>query len=426
MTENVEPAADFVARNFRWNFTVNLIEMAFFGLGLNMISQSTILPLLIRSLTPSTIAVGLLSSIFSLGFLLPQLLTAAYAEGLRRKKKFVVFYSGLGERVPYLLIGVVVWLFAVKAPALTLAAIYLLILIAATTAGLLTPAWLDLIAKVIPAERRGRFFGLGGGSSSLMGVAGAGLSGWFLSRWPYPQNFALCFLAAGVCLAVSFGGIALTREPDSETVKEHGSLKEYFQKLPAILRRDRNYQVFLAGRALVGLGGMAAGFFIIYGAERFGVSGESVGGLTAVLVGSQAVFNLAWGLLADRRGHKIVLVWSALIMGAAALTAIAAHAAALIWLVFALVGVSAAGDNVSGFNILLEFCPDDERPTYVGLTNTLLAPFRALAPLAGGALAAWLGYQAMFAFAAGFALLGSLLLALWLREPRRRGKRLGV
>jgi predicted MFS family arabinose efflux permease len=68
--------------------------------------------------------------------------------------------------------------------------------------------------------------------------------------------------------------------------------------------------------------------------------------------------------------------------------------------------------------IILEFCAPEDRPTYIGLTNTLLAPAKTLAPLIGGWLATWAGYHEMFVVALVVALLGGGLLTAWVREPR--------
>jgi MFS family permease len=91
-----------------------------------------------------------------------------------------------------------------------------------------------------------------------------------------------------------------------------------------------------------------------------------------------------------------------------------------LWLLatFALLGASRASDSVSGMSIILEFCAPEDRPTYVGLTNTLLAPVKASAPVVGGWLATWASYRGMFVVALTISLLGAILLALWVREPR--------
>ena len=85
---------------------------------------------------------------------------------------------------------------------------------------------------------------------------------------------------------------------------------------------------------------------------------------------------------------------------------------------FVLLGAYLAADEVSALNIILEFCEPEDRPTYIGLTNTLFAPIMIIAPLLGGWLAEVNGYRPMFIVAFVIALIGALMLAFWVREPR--------
>jgi MFS family permease len=195
-------------------------------------------------------------------------------------------------------------------------------------------------------------------------------------------------------------------------------LGKYFRQLPAVLRRDRNYVHFLIGRSVANLGGMAAGFFMVYGVERFSLGGADAGALTAVMVVSQALLNLLLGYLADRRGHKLVLMLGTFIMALSAVAAWLASSPAWLYVAFALLGAAMAADTVSGMNIILEFCAPEDRPTYIGLTNTLLAPAKTLSPILGGWLATLVGYSPMFLVALVVSVLGGLLYAAWVREPR--------
>ena len=102
----------YVEKHFVWNFSVNALDISFVTLAMNMVSQATILPLLVNDLTDSKIAVGMIPAVLSIGFLLPQLFTAGHAESLRRKKPFIVFWSFIGERSPYLLAAIAILLFA--------------------------------------------------------------------------------------------------------------------------------------------------------------------------------------------------------------------------------------------------------------------------------------------------------------------------
>jgi MFS family permease len=410
-----------VARNFHWNFSVNLLDISFIMLGLSLVSRETVIPLLVSKLTSSPIAIGLLLAVYSLGIYLPQLVGAGVTESMPRKKPFVALVGGLGERLPYLLAGLAILLLASPMPTAALAVLIALFGISGASAGFATPAWFDMIAKVIPLQRRGLFTGLGHGIGALMGVAGAVVIGLVLERWPYPQNFALLFGLAFGAMAISWLGLVLNREPANSSVHSSASLAAYLRRLPGILRGDSNFARYICAMAVARTGTMAGGFFLVYGVERFQLSGADVGLLTGVLIGGQALLNPLWGMLGDRRGHKVVLVG-----GTFALTLAAASvwlAPAWLWLVvaFALLGAFLSADTSSFLNIILEFCADEDRPTYIGLTNTLLAPVITLAPLLGGWLAVQLGYRPMFALAALLACLGVGLLAGWVREPRGAG-----
>lgn len=403
-----------------WNFTVNLLDIVFITLGLSLISRETVLPVLISQLTDSKFAIGLLPAIASLGFYLPQLFTASFAEGLRYKKPFVIFVGGLGERLPYPLAGLAVWLLAVDSPNAALVLLLVGVGIATLSAGIATPAWYDMIAKVIPVQRRGLWSGVGHGVGALLGVAGAWFVGQILVRYAFPNNFGLLFLLATIFLAISWTSIALTREPPSTTTKAQVPLAYYLRQLPAVLGRDRNYRRYLISRTVVNLGGMAGGFFMVYGVQEFAIDGAGVGLLTGVLIGSVALMNLVWGLLGDRNGHKAVLTIAAFLVCAAPLTAFLAPSPFWLGLTFVMMGSYHAADQASALNLILEFCAPEDRPTYIGLTNTLLAAGVVVAPLVGGALATFLGYRGLFLAACGVGLVGALLLALWVREPRQR------
>lgn len=412
-----------VEKHFRWNFGVNLIDAIFYSLGLNLVSQATIMPLLVSELTDSKVLIGLIPATYRVSYLLPQIFTANYTERLRVNKPFVLLLGSVGERLPYLLIGFAVWGLAGPAPAWALAFFFLLWATTAASNGTVTPAWYSMIAKVIPVQRRGLWSGLGRGLGALLAIAGAQVSEYILVRWPFPVNYALCFILAFVAVMISFMGLTLTREPESPTVKPRTSQLDYLRQIPTVLRRDRNYVRYLVARTVSNLGAMAAGFFMVYGKETIPGALGQVGTLTAILVGSQAAMNVVWGLAADRMGHKVVLVGSALAMAAAAAVALWISTLAGLWVAFALLGLSLSAESVSHMNIILEFCAPEDRPTYIGLTNTLLAP-GMLAPVLGGWLATWAGYRGLFGVAVALSLLGGALLALGVREPRQIGGRL--
>lgn len=421
-----------------WNFSVNLWDIAFITLGISVISRETVIPVLVSQLTDSKLAIGLVPALWSLGFYLPQLLTANWAESMPYKKPFVMLIGSVCERLPYLLIGLIVFYFALSAPAVALVAILAGIGVASSGAGLATPAWLDMIAKVIPVHRRGIWFGLGHGLGQLMGVAGAFFVGRILVSRAFPDNYALLFFLGFTLVMISWVGLALTREPVSEVTRKTAPLRHYLGRVVGVVKRDRNYRRYLISKSLVNLGGMSAGFFAVFGAELFSLDGRGVGLLTAVLVGTQAVLNPLCGLLADRVGHKAVLAgaafcvvlapFSALVIGSAVGdgptvgSVISYHVFGGVpiglLLTFVFLGTFLAADHTSSLPIILEFSAPEDRPTYIGLTNTVLAPILIGAPILGGWLASVFGYALMFGVALAVGAVALVLMLFWVKEPR--------
>jgi len=88
--------------------------------------------------------------------------------------------------------------------------------------------------------------------------------------------------------------------------------------------------------------------------------------------------------------------------------------------VFALSGVQMAAVSVSGLNVMLEFAPGaEERPTYIGLGTTLMAPVFFAAPLVAGVMADGLGFPWVFAVATAGGLISLGLFIARVHDPRR-------
>lgn len=410
----------YVRQHLRWNMGAGIIDAMFFQLAQQIMSNETVIPLLLTQLGASTVIIGLATALVSLGVLVPQLLMAGLTEGLRYRKP-ISLISGAVERASFFMIGLALLLWGTRAPHLVLVLFLVLRTVGSISLGMILPAWSAMIGKVIPTRRRGQFFGIGRSLGAVLGVGGALLAGHLLETQGFPAGFAYCLMLGSAAMFVSWGGLALTREPPDLEIKPRVGLGTYLRQLPALIRRDPNYARFLIARTVTVLGTMAMSFVIVYGARRFTLTGTQVGRLTATIAVVQAVMYLIWGLIADRFGHKAVLGVCAVAMGLAVVLAGWAPGLWGLYLALGLVGAAYGGEVISGSNITLEFARPSDRPTYIGLTATLLAPARTLAPIVGGALAAAFGFRWLFAVAAVCSLVGVALLAFWVTDPRVAG-----
>ncbi|NLE75635.1 MAG: MFS transporter [Chloroflexi bacterium] len=408
-----------VQRHYHRNFLANFGDLSFFWFGNTFISSATILSLYVARASESAVLVGLVAAIGSAFWYLPQIVAANYTERYPRRKPIVIKIGFFAERLPIWLIALSAFLMDPTRPGPALALFFFAYSWHSLGAGTLGPAWQDLLARTIPTERRGSFFGLSNFTGSALGAGGATVAGLLLARFPFPQGFAWCFLIAAGTILVSWVCLAQVREPNYTTAKEPVSLGVYLRRLPAALRSDRNFSFFILNRAANGVGRMATGFFTVYAVTRWGLPDSAAGAFTVLLLLSQALSYLLLGFVADRWGHKVVLEFGTLLAVLALATCLAAPSVVVFYLVFVAWGINTAADTLSGLMITLEFTGPENRPTYVGLANTTTGIFSAVSPLVGGVLASVMGYRVVFVIA-GVMMVMALGVLHWLvQEPRR-------
>ncbi len=405
-----------VERNYRWNFGANLMDGALFWFGLSFVSSTTILPLFVAKLSSNPLLFGLLAVIGQGSWYLPQVFTANFTERMPRAKPIVINLGFFLERLP-LWVMVLAPIVALRSPALALIILFTAYAWHGIGAGLIAPAWQELIARCFPVDRRGRFFGttmfIGAGAAA----AGAALSTWFLDRVPFARSFTLIFGIAATALTFSWAFLALTREPVRAVQTPRRSNRQFLGELPGIVRRDHNFRRFLVARAMLTLGGLGTGFITVSAIERWQIADSVVGVYTAVYMIGQTAGTLAFGFLADRFGHKLSLEIGALASALAFLAALLAPAPGWIFAVFFLLGISVGALLVSGIMVNMEFSASERRPTYVGIANTTIGVTAIAAPLLGAWLAS-IGYGWLFGAGAAANLAALVALHWWVKEPR--------
>jgi MFS family permease len=247
---------------------------------------------------------------------------------------------------------------------------------------------------------------------------GAIAVGYVLEIGGFPYGFALSFLLTSIFMACSWIFLNRTQEPESPEAIDQSHSATTMRGTWAILRRDKNFSWFLVTRVLALLATMGFSFYIIYALRRFNMDVVTAGFLTATLTISQTVANLGMGWLGDRFGHRPMLIVGALAITFSSLLAWGAPSLDWFYLIFILEGLANVAIWTIGMAITVEFGAEVERPTYIGLSNTLVAPFSIIAPILGGWLVDTVGYQVMFMLAAIIGLITGVVLTFLVKNPR--------
>jgi MFS family permease len=406
-----------VHKHLRYNILVNLLDGAYFGLGMGFGSFTTIVTLFVTRLTSSAILIGLIPAIHAAGWQLPQLFTAGWVSRQRRYKPMVVWLT-TQERIPFLGLAAIAWFLPALGNRAALVLTFAMLVWQGMGAGITANAWQSMVAKIIPPESRGSFFGAQAALANIMMSVGAVLAGYLLDRVNFSFNFAACFLLTVFFMGLSLLVVALTREPEDRekiiTQEKHG----FWRTSAEILRHDRNFDWFLVVRIMSFFATMGFSFYIVYVLRQFHIAMVTAGFLTATLAIASTAANAIMGWTGDRLGHRSMLVVGAGALSLSALIAWAAPSFGWFYLVVALAGFANASIWTTGMAMTVEFGTEEQRPIYIGLSNTLTAPAAIVGPLIGGWIADTAGFHATFITSAALGAATVLILLTFLRDPR--------
>ena len=413
----------FRERIYRRNFVYFLVDNILFSVAIGIISSTTVIPDFVRHLTDSEILIGLSGSLFTIGFTLPQLFIARYIVRHARKKWWFVGPNIPVRFVILIFAGITVWLGRSK-PELILVAFFICYGIAALGDGLVGVPWADLAGTSLDNRWRARMFGLTSASTGVIMLLIAPLIGVVLSAAGpgFPDDYAVLFGAAGVLFAISIlPGMFFHELPGGKAVEKTPSLREFLPDLGRVLRRDVPYRAFIVMRMLTSLFMMAAPFYIGYATVELGLSSDVA---VPVLLAMQTIGSVGGALAYTWLGARNNLLYIRLALGTAVLLPVCALLAGVmgpvpLYVGFLLSGLATSSNLMSSYlNWVVGYASPEQRPIYVGLSNTAAAVVSFIAPFIGGTIAQSFGYQPLFVVSLVMAL-GTLFVTLrFLRDTQ--------
>jgi MFS family permease len=412
--------ADFqgeVRRHLRRNYFAHLGHGLFGQTGMRLINAPTFVPAYVDALAGSDLAVGGARAVQYLGMFLSPIVGATLIEHRRRVLPVGLMTGGL-MRLMILGLGLGGLLLA---PPWSLVSAFAFLGLFGAFLGVQGVVFNMLVAKVIPVELRGRLVGLRNALAGLTATAVALFAGDVLvERDVLGNGYASTFLLAFVLTSFGLAMLLFVREPSSPQVRESARVAERVRALPALLRSDPGFTAYFAARALAVMGRMGMPFYYLYAVERLGAGRGHLGALTGAFVLAMSVGNLAWGVLADRRGFRSVFVAALVLWMLSVGVLMRGDGALALPVVFAGIGAGVGGFQMSAQNLVLEFGARHQLPMRIAVANSASNLVGALAALLGGALSAAFSYEVVFW--AGIAFQGAALAIVLARvdEPRRR------
>jgi MFS family permease len=415
-------------REVRRSFTLGVFNGAAFEFAERLIDPPLILTWFVNQLTSSNLLIGMVAPLGTACWLLPQIFVSARIQ--RMPVKMPSYFVASAVRITAWL-SLVAALWFLRDPRFLLVSFFVLYALARLGGGLGGLAFFDVVAKTIPARRRGSFFAWRQLAGGLLSLGAGAIAALLLDHpgLPFPHGHAMLFLLYCAVIVPALGAFIAIHEPAGTAIATPVTPFQQVRRALRLLPQDPVFRRFTLIRWATGLAGIGLPFYGIYARNALGAPAAMVGVYIAVRAAAQLLFNLPWGRLSDDRGNRLVLQLS--VMGSG-LTASLALILVLLtgsfrlqggWLpylvvpLFFLDGALRPTQTLVGSNFLIEFVPEEERPLYLGFGNTLYGVVVLLSGL-GGLVVDLMGFTGLFTLT--IVLYGlAYVWTLGLPEPRR-------
>ncbi|MDR7405097.1 MAG: MFS transporter, partial [Armatimonadota bacterium] len=261
----------------------------------------------------------------------------------------------------------------------------------------------QVMRTVYPDDARGRIMALVKVVMAAAWVAGSLVGGSLMQRLPFQWVFAAAGIL-GMASAVVFGRIRLPRPAEHPEHIPPGAAAR-------VLRDDPGYRRFLLAFFVFGFGGWLTGPAVpLLLVRDLRASNLQVGLLGAVTSATWVLSFYSWGRMIDRRTATGALK---VVFTIGTLTPLIYLVAPNPWVVLLAGitdGLASAGIDLGWLAAVLHYAPPGRVLLYTTLFNTLVGVRAAVAPVLAGSLIPRVGVRAIFAIAAAFYLLGTVLM----------------
>lgn len=377
-----------VNKNLKRNYLAHSIEGGVFMGGAAFVSAETVLPKILDSMGAPGWLISLAPVMMMMGFVWPPLLTAHLVERLKRLMPFCLII-GVFQRLPYLLAGIFLLHFAEGRSTLAIAVTALCPLISGIIGGINSPAWWELITRIIPPGRRASSWALRFVICAVTGICSGAAVKKILDAYPGMKGYGYLHLCAFLLLSVSYAIFAMIKEPPTPPEAENKvkrSLSNNLRSLPGMLRNQPTIRLFILLRLATVSVYLITPWLAIHTLKITGKTESFLGVLIIWQMSGAVAGNIVAGWIGDKTGGKQVCAIGIIATICMCITAAVNTTLPGFLLMFLLYGVAWNMCRVGLSTLQVELCPVERRPTYLSLLSSIGMPAMLIAGPAGNLL----------------------------------------
>tara|TARA_A100001037_G_scaffold73952_1_gene66170 strand:+ start:13080 stop:14369 length:1290 start_codon:yes stop_codon:yes gene_type:complete len=412
-----KPMPEFTSSDHQHNLKYNLAHEFFWGFGLAFHTIYAIVPLFLRELgAPESLIVST-PGIFSLLIAIPMLFIAAIGRNIINIKKAVILAHGFILIVTFAM-GYTFCFSVLDTATIAWKIYFFYFLIYAFSIGIVVPIWADFLNQSTLKSERGKFFGLGFAFHSIGSFIGGFALRYLLnSNIHFPQNFGIGFMTLFISLTIGTILFIPFRVKSKKINKSYKTVRNFIQETFIIILKHQNFQNYILSRIFYTACLPGMGLYAVYCQDRFEFDISEAGVFTILNVLAASLASFLAGKLGDEYGHKSAMMVAYLGHFLAVILAIFAQNMIWVYGIFIFIGIGQGAFMPSAMNLIYDFAENRDTKIYMGLVDTLLAPF-VLAYIVGiGYLIQFGQYETALAILGSSLFIGIILLQFLVKDP---------
>jgi len=380
----------------RINFRSFLWHAVFLALASNFMDVDTIIPSMLVKAGGNSVHLGFLTAIMLGGSSVLQLVFAPMLSKKPFKLKYLLF--GVNLRVLALLLISVMFFFSRSlSNDLIIVLIFALISIFSFSGSYSGISYTDILGKSIRAESRKSFFSMKEIVLSVGVLISALTVRYLLTRFEYPDNYAVLFLIAGALLFIASLGFWNIKEVRSiNPVKK--SLIDFFKLIPQEIKKNKNLKYYLLIINTLGLGIGFLPFLILFAKDSFELSYALIGNILLFRISGMLFASMMYYVFSKKINYRGLLTIAVIIGVTIPIIAILLSGNQYYFqFIFVLSGIFVSIFKMSNSGILLEISNNNNRAIYAGISGAGKI-FTMVFPLVAGIMIYYIGFTAVFLF----------------------------
>lgn len=394
-------------------------DFLFFAIGFAFFDPTVVVPAFINTYTGSEFLVGVFAALRTLMVTVPQIWAASILTAQPRKRP-VLILSSSGGRLPLILLilATLLWIETHPMPVIiVLAVTFIAFYISEGVNGVV---WPDLVAKVIPEGRRGRFFGFGQFISSIASAGAGFVVNWLLSNTGLDasQRWTWIWVGAAIAMGLSVVSMFFVKEDAVKPVEDKVDVMKSIRQMIVLIKTDKWLRRVVLVQLISSTASATFSFFILRAGEILPQVNEMLGTFLILQSIGTAVAAVVGGLIIDHIGSwasiRLAAIFQVCALVAATLAGITGIPLILYSVAFLCLGYVNSAFWWSFSSYLMDIADEHTRPIYLASSGILIS-ITVFNSLIAGALFEKFQPEIIFAGAAILAVVG-VVLATTLRK----------